>query len=87
MRTALIGVLAGLVVAAGGCMTRHELIIVVNEPMCEMYGITGDDINRAVARGPRDVKGLGQMVVKRLPDGTIIRLRQVASVHYRERKR
>ena len=73
-------------VLAGGCASRRELVVEPNEAMCQVYGITAEDINDAVVTGPRDVRRLGQTVVKVLPDGTVIRLRRVASLRHRERK-
>lgn len=69
---------------AVGCMTRHEVVVVPNEGLCQMYGVTAAEFRRAVETGPRNPRDLGNVVVKRLPNGRPIRLRQVASIHYRE---
>jgi len=54
-----------------GCMTRHELVVEPDEGRCHMYGVTGEDISRAIAAEPKakDVKALGRVVLKVLPDG------------------
>jgi hypothetical protein len=84
MRKTLLVAVGAAALLAAGCLSRHELVIEPNETLCQAYGITEADLKRAVARGPRDVKSLGQTVVKVLPDGTVVRLRQVARLRYRE---
>jgi len=69
-----------------GCMTHHELVVEPDEARCHMYGVTEADISRAMASGPKNVKALGRVVVKVLPDGTVVRLRHVATLRYREMK-
>ena len=71
---------------AAGCVGLRELVVEPNEMMCQMYGITREDIDRAVAGGSRNVQRPGMTVVKVLPDGTVIRLREVARLRYRERE-
>ena len=86
MRKSVVCAVCLVAAAAVGCMTRHELVVEPNEAMCQMYGVTQEDIGRAVATGPENVKALGAVVVKVLPDGTVVRLRNVARLRYRERK-